>query len=187
MPSYQSLPTEDSDVEVEFHDTELELENDNDNDNESTPLVVPESTNDNITVVISSEASESNELPAYDTANTTGKLPTYDEYEETNVEESATHSNSGDYMYVSEAVVPGFGIPLGDDVTFCVTFFVAFFLNWIGFLFSYFFSRTLAGRCGATSGFGLGLIRLSFDIRNRQIKNAQEHVNDGANEQVMVW
>jgi hypothetical protein len=35
----------------------------------------------------------------------------------------------------------------------------------MGFLLTYVFSRTIAGKCGATSGFGLGLIKIAFYIR----------------------
>ena len=42
---------------------------------------------------------------------------------------------------------------------------MSFFLNWLGFLLTYIFSRTIAGKCGSTSGFGLGLIKLAFYLR----------------------
>ena len=58
-----------------------------------------------------------------------------------------------------------YNIPLGDDATFVATLIgSAIFVPTIpiGFFASLLFSRTLAGRCGALTGFGVALIRYIF-------------------------
>eukprot|EP00123_Amoebidium_parasiticum_P022777 comp9480_c0_seq1/m.4523 comp9480_c0_seq1/g.4523 ORF comp9480_c0_seq1/g.4523 comp9480_c0_seq1/m.4523 type:complete len:220 (-) comp9480_c0_seq1:96-755(-) len=105
------------------------------------------------------------------------KLPTYEEYEkehegedeyDTNLPEDYTLTDTLGPRGRTIAVVQGLDLALGDDFTFCGAFFLSFFLNWVGFLLAYCFSRTIAGKCGATSGFGLGLIKLAFLLRNNE-------------------
>lgn len=50
-------------------------------------------------------------------------------------------------------------IPLGTDCAFLCTFAVCFFFNWIGLLACMCFIRSIAGRFGALSGFGLSLVK----------------------------
>ncbi|XP_038062970.1 NEDD4 family-interacting protein 1-like [Patiria miniata] len=51
------------------------------------------------------------------------------------------------------------GSMLGGDLMFIVAFFIAFLFNWIGFLFAYCLSASVAGRYGALSGFGASMVK----------------------------
>ncbi|XP_071787729.1 NEDD4 family-interacting protein 1-like [Asterias amurensis] len=51
------------------------------------------------------------------------------------------------------------GSMLGGDLMFTVAFFIAFLFNWIGFLFAYCLSVSVAGRYGALSGFGASMVK----------------------------
>lgn len=143
-------------------------------------------------------------------------LPTYEEYEkeheneeefDTNLPEEFTidggrgrtiavmQGNAKDkfvFFYILTMFrrfffLSGLDLALGDDFTFCGTFFLSFFLNWVGFLMAYCFSRTIAGKCGATSGFGLGLIKLAFLLRNSNEQVHYEGHHSGAYESWFVW
>lgn len=51
---------------------------------------------------------------------------------------------------------------LGGDVVFILAFIIAFIFNWIGFLFAYCLSITVAGRYGALAGFGASMVKWSL-------------------------
>lgn len=97
-----------------------------------------------------------NELPpAYHVA---AKLPTYEEAE-LNKDPESRHlgcENRDD-----ESVVK-----VGTDGLFALCFIVAFIFNWIGFIFAYCVTNTVAGRYGALSGFGLSLIKWVFIFKH---------------------
>eukprot|EP00121_Abeoforma_whisleri_P010548 Awhi_evm1s9730 len=131
-----------------------------------------------VTETAESSVDASPELPAYDSDAAPTKLPTYDEYE-SNLNDTRS-TEVIEFLVSNDGVIPGVGMPLGDDFTFCGTFFISFFLNWFGFLIAYFFSRTLAGKCGATSGFGLGLIKLSFVVRSQTLQTHEQ-------QPYMIW
>uniref|UniRef100_A0A8C8VS25 NEDD4 family-interacting protein 1 n=1 Tax=Peromyscus maniculatus bairdii TaxID=230844 RepID=A0A8C8VS25_PERMB len=54
---------------------------------------------------------------------------------------------------------------IGNDGIFMLTFFMVFLFNWIGFFLSFCLTTSAAGRCGATSGFGLSLIKWILIVR----------------------
>lgn len=51
------------------------------------------------------------------------------------------------------------------ELTESFTFSVSFIFNWVGFIFAYCVTNTIAGRYGALSGFGLSLIKWVFIIK----------------------
>ncbi|PIK60530.1 putative NEDD4 family-interacting protein 1 isoform X2 [Apostichopus japonicus] len=51
---------------------------------------------------------------------------------------------------------------LGGDIVFILAFIIAFIFNWIGFLFAYCLSITVAGRYGALAGFGASMVKWSL-------------------------
>jgi len=50
----------------------------------------------------------------------------------------------------------------GSDAAFMFSFLLALIFNWIGFLVSYCFTRSLASYYGAISGFGISLVKWAF-------------------------
>lgn len=51
---------------------------------------------------------------------------------------------------------------VGSDTSFMFSFLLALVFNWIGFLVSYCFTRSLASYYGAISGFGISLVKWAF-------------------------
>ncbi|XP_023648885.1 NEDD4 family-interacting protein 2-like [Paramormyrops kingsleyae] len=91
-------------------------------------------------------------------------LPTYDE-----AEKAAAMATSVANMQGEFPPRPDFSeahrMSVGSDRMFIVAFFVAFLFNWIGFCLSFCLTNTMAGRCGALSGFGLSLVKWIFVLR----------------------
>jgi len=113
-------------------------------------------------------------LPAYDGLEETSgggdgstKLPSYEEYE-SNLTGDSPYVISGNETYTSleDTYISDYGLVLGNDSTFCASFlFSLLFANMpVVFFFIFCCSKTLAGRCGAMSGFGLGLCRFMFSL-----------------------
>ncbi|XP_041484138.1 NEDD4 family-interacting protein 1-like [Lytechinus variegatus] len=57
---------------------------------------------------------------------------------------------------------------LGADMIFTLSFIIAFIFNWIGFIFAYCLSMSMAGRFGALSGFGASMVKWSIIAMNSQ-------------------
>ncbi|XP_071485730.1 NEDD4 family-interacting protein 1-like [Diadema antillarum] len=57
---------------------------------------------------------------------------------------------------------------LGSDMIFTLSFIMAFIFNWIGFVFAYCLSMSMAGRYGALSGFGASMVKWSIIAMNSQ-------------------
>ncbi|XP_069130787.1 NEDD4 family-interacting protein 2-like [Argopecten irradians] len=97
-------------------------------------------------------------LPTYDEATT---LPTYEEAERSKAAEAErqqdVESQNQEDMEHSRHMLRV--TSLGTDGMFLCAFVVAFFFNWIGFLFSICVFTTIAGRCGALSGLGLSIVK----------------------------
>eukprot|EP01134_Creolimax_fragrantissima_P008084 CFRG8084T1 len=113
-------------------------------------------------------------------------LPTYEDYEKDHENDDDFDTNLPEpYTMPIEyslreggptiTVYDGFDLAIGDDSTFVATMFIAFFLNWLGFLLAYVFSRTIAGKCGATSGFGLCLIKLVMVVKASAEESVSTH------------
>ncbi|CAB3978271.1 NEDD4 family-interacting 1-like [Paramuricea clavata] len=102
------------------------------------------------------ESSVNEMPPAYDVA---AKLPTYEEAEMTKHSDSRFEpSGLRDRDECSAQ--------LGTDSLFALCFLVALIFNWIGFIFAYCVTDTIAGRYGALSGFGLSLIKWVFILKH---------------------
>ncbi|XP_028409360.1 NEDD4 family-interacting protein 2-like [Dendronephthya gigantea] len=94
--------------------------------------------------------------PAYDIA---AKLPTYEEAEMT--KHSDSRFEPGGVRDPDECRAQ-----LGTDSLFALCFLVSLIFNWIGFIFAYCVTDTVAGRYGALSGFGLSLIKWVFILKH---------------------
>ncbi|XP_011672827.1 NEDD4 family-interacting protein 1 isoform X2 [Strongylocentrotus purpuratus] len=57
---------------------------------------------------------------------------------------------------------------LGADMIFTLAFIIAFIFNWIGFIFAYCLSMSMAGRYGALSGFGASMVKWSIIAMNAE-------------------
>ncbi|KNC83816.1 hypothetical protein SARC_03945 [Sphaeroforma arctica JP610] len=136
------------------------------------------------------------------TADVEKNLPTYEDYEKAHEHEDEFDTNLPEpYTMPIEysmrengptvTVYEGFDLAIGDDSTFVATMFISFFLNWLGFLLAYVFSRTIAGKCGATSGFGLGLIKLVLVVKastdDHQSSSHSSSSTDKQDEQFASW
>lgn len=97
-------------------------------------------------------------LPNYIEATT---LPTYEEAERSKLEqEEATVVTNDDCEGARLTSLDGAAeIAIGTDGMFICTFLISFLFNWLGFLLSLCVSNTVAGRCGALSGFGLSIVK----------------------------
>ncbi|XP_048834137.1 NEDD4 family-interacting protein 2 [Brienomyrus brachyistius] len=91
-------------------------------------------------------------------------LPTYDEAEKAAAMATSVANMQGEFP-LQTAFSEADRVSVGSDRMFMVAFFVAFLLNWIGFCLSFCLTNTIAGRCGALSGFGLSLVNWIFVIR----------------------
>eukprot|EP00049_Salpingoeca_infusionum_P003891 m.72053 g.72053 ORF g.72053 m.72053 type:complete len:218 (-) comp12324_c0_seq1:454-1107(-) len=100
--------------------------------------------------------------PAYDAPNAavsarTSVLPTYEETQRAkHTESSSSRTKQQD---TSSQLVDGQF--LGSDLAFVQTLLLSFFFNAIGFLLALCLATSLAGRCGAISGFGLSLVKVA--------------------------
>ncbi|XP_046853453.1 NEDD4 family-interacting protein 1-like isoform X2 [Xenia sp. Carnegie-2017] len=94
--------------------------------------------------------------PAYEVAS---KLPSYEEAEMS--KPSNSRLETGDLHNQED-----YRVKLGTDSLFALCFFVSFIFNWIGFIFAYCVTDTIAGRYGALSGFGLSLIKWVFILKH---------------------
>ncbi|KAK3099777.1 hypothetical protein FSP39_009501 [Pinctada imbricata] len=100
-------------------------------------------------------------LPSYDDAT---KLPTYEEAEMTKHAEAMLESvERQEEAYENHAWKV---TTLGTDGMFLCAFVMAFFFNWIGFLFSVCMFNTIAGRCGALSGLGLSIVKWIIIVKH---------------------
>lgn len=113
---------------------------------------------------------EDDTLPAYDglegdSSSHSAKLPSYEEYESNNTDSPYVFtSGNSDFTTLAEAYIPEYGLMLGSDATFCFSFLFSLIFASMPIVFFFIFcgSKTLAGRCGAMSGFGLGVCRFMF-------------------------
>lgn len=77
---------------------------------------------------------------------------------------------------------------VGDDCLFWTSFFLAFFLNWIGFFVGYCLFMKLASRYGAVSGFGLSLVNWLLYLKlTHQSYDGSLHVDYVSGERVVLW
>jgi len=113
-------------------------------------------------------------LPSYADANSTtanGKqpsnatqpttvfvLPSYEEVQQMKRQHNTQHTTAPVTTSTDTAEAERV---VGTDAGFILSFLVAFLLNGIGFLCAFCMSSTFAGRYGATSGFGLAMVKLS--------------------------
>ncbi|EDQ87718.1 uncharacterized protein MONBRDRAFT_33280 [Monosiga brevicollis MX1] len=102
--------------------------------------------------------------PAYNQGATpapmvTVVLPSYDEVQQMKQRDSPVEQQA---VLVNATQVPVNGMLLGDDLTFVCTFMVAFFLSWLGYLFTLCMGQTIAARTGGLAGFGLHMVKLAF-------------------------
>lgn len=104
-------------------------------------------------------------LPTYDVSasnSTTNKtpavfvLPSYEEVQQMKRQHNTERNDASATQAVTEAEQV-----LGTDAGFILSFFVAFLLNGLGFLCAFCMSQTYAGRFGATSGFGLAMVKIA--------------------------
>lgn len=80
------------------------------------------------------------------------------------------------------------GYCVGDDCLFWTSFFLAFFLNWIGFFVGYCLFMKLASRYGAVSGFGLSLVNWLLYLKlTHQSYDGSIHVDYVSGERVVLW
>ncbi|EGD73782.1 hypothetical protein PTSG_05476 [Salpingoeca rosetta] len=117
-----------------------------------------------VPLVADDEPLPSYEAAAGQTTNTSSSaptavfvLPSYEEVQEMKRQANEERSTS---TAPAQAVVEADHY-LGTDASFILSFLVAFLLNGIGFLCAFLMSSTIAGRYGATSGFGLALVKVS--------------------------
>ncbi|XP_070553028.1 NEDD4 family-interacting protein 1-like [Ptychodera flava] len=93
---------------------------------------------------------DENDPPPYNVATT---LPSYDDVQKQKETEPLVND------YESGGRERDIDMDLGGDVMFICTFIIAFIFNWIGLLFSFCMTTTVAGRYGAISGFGLSIVK----------------------------
>eukprot|EP01135_Chromosphaera_perkinsii_P010676 Nk52_evm76s2192 gene=Nk52_evmTU76s2192 len=120
--------------------------------------------------------------PQYDAVNKT-ELPSYEEVERAKQDEESSSINQGEGMFglilqrvhVEGGETPTIGgVPLGDDYSFICGLLVTAIFNWIGYLAAYFLSTTIAGKCGATSGLGIVLIKVGFLLNEFSHKSTKK-------------
>ncbi|XP_052796272.1 NEDD4 family-interacting protein 1-like [Mya arenaria] len=124
-------------------------------------MVVPPSTEMN------NEQNQNNneepfKLPSYQEATT---LPSYEEAELCKAAEAKREAESERHDVERNAMSD---VAIGTDGMFLCTFILSFLFNWIGFLFSLCLVQTVAGRCGALSGLGLGIVKWVAIIKHNQ-------------------
>lgn len=102
------------------------------------------------------------------------KLPTYNESEqlldEENEDEHDEQRNNRYFFWFlrpdslsrDESGFQEIGSETGSDAAFMFSFLLALIFNWLGFLVSYCFTRSLAAYYGAISGFGMSLVKWAF-------------------------
>eukprot|EP00128_Syssomonas_multiformis_P006382 Colp12_sorted_trinity150504_noHs@34493 len=134
---------------------------------EEVQEIVLEPVSVTITSVPVTPRQETDAPPAYDSVNK-HDLPSYEEIAAMKEAEAAMESDSTVnvqpstlYVEVQEPMTED-GLTLGRDSSFFGAFFVSFFFNWIGYIVAYWFSTSVAGKCGATSGFGMDLVKWGF-------------------------
>jgi hypothetical protein len=130
---------------------------------------------DGSTVQSSSSGEPSHELPPQYVDVV--KLPTYNESEqlldEENEDEHDEHDEHRNNRYFfwflrpdslsrNESGFQEIGSETGSDAAFMFSFLLALIFNWLGFLVSYCFTRSLAAYYGAISGFGMSLVKWAF-------------------------
>ena len=133
------------------------------------PYVVDGST------VVGSSTEPSHELPPQYVDIV--KLPTYNESEQLLDDEESDEQQHANNRYLFWFLRPdslsrgagaesgGFhelGSETGSDAAFMFSFLLALIFNWLGFLVSYCFTRSLAAYYGAISGFGMSLVKWAF-------------------------
>ncbi|CAH3148232.1 unnamed protein product [Porites lobata] len=95
--------------------------------------------------------------PSYDIA---AKLPTYEEAER--VKEQYTDLVERNALLIDG----GIEVSLGNDWLFLICFIISFVFNWLGFFAAYCMTKTVAGRYGAISGFGLSVVKWVLILKN---------------------
>eukprot|EP00126_Sphaerothecum_destruens_P015501 Sdes_comp9511_c0_seq1m981 len=120
---------------------------------------------------------DANDLPQYDAVQQ-GVLPSYEQVElakqdETGLDDGNLTIYNSVYLN-SEPTIGGY--PLGDDSSFMGALLVVTLFSWIGYIAAYFFSSSIAGKCGATSGLGLVMIKIGLLIGHA--KNISSHASD---------
>jgi len=95
------------------------------------------------------------------------KLPTYNEsenLEENEPDEPNEHGRSFFFWFNNDTLNHhnDSRYDVGSDASFMFSFLLALIFNWIGFLVSYCFTRSLASYYGAISGFGISLVKWAF-------------------------
>lgn len=96
--------------------------------------------------------------PSYDIA---AKLPTYEEAER------VKEHHDDDLVERNALLIDGgTEISLGNDWLFGMCFIMAFVFNWLGFFAAYCMTKTVAGRYGAISGFGLSVVKWVLILKN---------------------
>ncbi|XP_052280117.1 NEDD4 family-interacting protein 1-like isoform X3 [Dreissena polymorpha] len=105
----------------------------------------------------------STKLPSYQEATT---LPSYEEAERSKAAEAL---RDGEGVRQRDLEASNLSeVAVGTDGMFLCTFILSFLFNWIGFLFSVCLVQTIAGRCGALSGLGLGIVKWVAIIKHNQ-------------------
>ncbi|XP_077984368.1 NEDD4 family-interacting protein 1-like [Glandiceps talaboti] len=94
---------------------------------------------------------DENDPPPYNIATT---LPSYDDVQKQKETEPLVNDH-----HEGGSRDRDIDMDLGGDVMFICTFIIAFIFNWIGLLFSFCMTTTVAGRYGAISGFGLSIVK----------------------------
>ncbi|XP_002739800.1 NEDD4 family-interacting protein 1-like [Saccoglossus kowalevskii] len=133
---------------------ELHIDDDDDEDSSAVimALVVPPPSPEDTrpsTPVPPEDPKDDTDPPPYNIAST---LPSYDDVQKQKDTEPLMNQDP-------EAREHDVDMDLGGDVMFICTFIIAFIFNWVGLLFSFCMTTTVAGRYGAISGFGLSIIK----------------------------
>jgi len=171
-PSYQVLHNEDdSDDADQGENVTTVTVTDNDSHPsavgqvEPIPILLGESPPPYVAEGDACDAEPSNEPPPQ--YSDVVKLPTYNESEnlvQNEDDESDEHNRSFFYWFNTDShnQRDDSCYEVGSDASFMFSFLLALIFNWIGFLFSYCFTRNLASYYGAISGFGISLVKWAF-------------------------
>eukprot|EP00127_Corallochytrium_limacisporum_P000958 Clim_evm42s33 gene=Clim_evmTU42s33 len=122
--------------------------------------------------------------PGYD-AVSNEELPAYDDVVKDDEEADLAGLESGEGVWVYEGArytaQELSTLVVGTDSIFFLCFMLAFLFNWFGYIAAYFFSNTIAGKCGATAGLGIDMIKWGFLLRYGQVLDGSGSDADGGN------
>lgn len=104
-------------------------------------------------------------------------LPSYDDVQQMKRQHNEAQSSVPTQVHTTSDSRLGEYL-VGTDAAFILAFLVAFLLNGIGFLCAFCMSSTLAGRYGATSGFGLALVKISVVFYHVYMVASSHHEDD---------